>query len=349
VEIKDLAVTSGGANTTCTDGNCMSAIEYQGSYGKVTNNYITNWRDQAGIQFANSGLVWATRKAWGTISNNTIYNSQNGITAWGDHVTVTGNEVNRLRAFVNWNDCDYSRAWGNNITFRNNFFHGTVKSEISGAHVDCIQTWLYHGGTLTNLFFDKNWCADAHSSGMMQDPNSYNLNFTNNVVWPNGMTNATGILGSGAEVDAATGVTHIGNTYYGTSTGPYCASGVIGCVIKNNIVYNAGTYAWQCWGDCVEDYNLAYRSGSAIYNESPGHSGSSSWNPHTIHDINPLFVNTSNPLGADGLPFTADDGFRLQAGSPARGSGYGGVDIGAYQSVPVLLKIPLPPGGTNVR
>ena len=44
----------------------------------------------------------------------------------------------------------------------------------------------------------------------------------------------------------------------------------------------------------------------------------------------PGFVDIGNPLGADGVPFTADDGLRLRNDSKLRGSGYGGVDLGAY-------------------
>ncbi|MDO8646874.1 MAG: choice-of-anchor Q domain-containing protein, partial [Candidatus Diapherotrites archaeon] len=64
----------------------------------------------------------------------------------------------------------------------------------------------------------------------------------------------------------------------------------------------------------------------------------------------PKFINPSSPLGADGIPFTADDGFNIQSGSPAinngaslgystdiRGNAISGTpDIGAYefQAVP---------------
>lgn len=45
---------------------------------------------------------------------------------------------------------------------------------------------------------------------------------------------------------------------------------------------------------------------------------------------NPLFVDPSDPIGPDGLVFTADDGLRLLPGSPLLGTGEGGADIGAY-------------------
>jgi PKD repeat protein len=41
-------------------------------------------------------------------------------------------------------------------------------------------------------------------------------------------------------------------------------------------------------------------------------------------------VDINNPLGPDGIPFTADDGLRLLAESVLRGQGEDGVDLGAY-------------------
>ncbi|MGB1217810.1 MAG: right-handed parallel beta-helix repeat-containing protein, partial [Saprospiraceae bacterium] len=48
---------------------------------------------------------------------------------------------------------------------------------------------------------------------------------------------------------------------------------------------------------------------------------------------NPLFVNESDPDGADDIPGTADDGLRLHSCSPARDAGE---DYGANPNVPVL-------------
>ena len=64
-----------------------------------------------------------------------------------------------------------------------------------------------------------------------------------------------------------------------------------------------------------------------------------------LDGVDPLFVDVSSPLGADGLPFTADDGFNLMPGSPAIDAGAdagesfdirgvaiaGAPDIGAYE------------------
>ena len=49
-----------------------------------------------------------------------------------------------------------------------------------------------------------------------------------------------------------------------------------------------------------------------------------------IEAVDPLFVNPNDIVGPDGIPFTEDDGLRLQAGSPAIDAGENAVDMGAY-------------------
>ncbi len=78
-------------------------------------------------------------------------------------------------------------------------------------------------------------------------------------------------------------------------------------------------------------------------------------------DADPLFVNADNAIGPDGIWGTADDGLRLQTGSPAINAGDnnaipsgnttdlagvtriqdGTVDMGAYETVPEVLSVKL--------
>jgi hypothetical protein len=59
----------------------------------------------------------------------------------------------------------------------------------------------------------------------------------------------------------------------------------------------------------------------------PGFDEGESW----LNGGDPDFVDIANPLGADGVPFTADDGLRLRSTSKLIGAGIGGLSIGAYQ------------------
>ena len=61
----------------------------------------------------------------------------------------------------------------------------------------------------------------------------------------------------------------------------------------------------------------------------------------------PGFVDITDPLGPDGIPFTPDDGLRLKPGSKLRGAGFGGADLGAYTtegSSPSVGSLLLPNG-----
>lgn len=51
---------------------------------------------------------------------------------------------------------------------------------------------------------------------------------------------------------------------------------------------------------------------------------------HGVNGGDPKLADITSPVGADGIPFTLDDGLKPAADSPLCGAGYGGGDIGAY-------------------
>jgi hypothetical protein len=59
--------------------------------------------------------------------------------------------------------------------------------------------------------------------------------------------------------------------------------------------------------------------------------------PHGINGGNPQLRDVANPLGADGIPFTLDDGLKPLPTSPLCGKGEGGTDIGAYSCDPLKV------------
>ena len=324
---------------TCDNvsSQCYNGISIKGSYAKIINNYIYNWRGTFAI--GAEGLIWANRTSYVYIANNLIYHSQYGIIVWGDNWTVTGNEINRLYAytFEKYWDCDYMRVWGINLAVTNNFFHGTILSEVtapdglSTAHVDWLQTWSYHGGYLENLLFDRNMCWDAHEimvENQAATPLQTNWTISNNV-FANGLLTLDGYLGGGINIQGTANsyFTFINNTMYNTGGG--WGNHGTNSLCRNNvfyITYSKGTpYAWQFWDSTdSEDHNLAYAD--VLFGVEPRPpSNTDVWNQ------NPRFVNSSNILGPDGIPFTEDDGLRLQADSPAIAAGEGDVDIGAYE------------------
>lgn len=58
---------------------------------------------------------------------------------------------------------------------------------------------------------------------------------------------------------------------------------------------------------------------------------------HGINGGDPLLINIANPLGADGVPFTLDDGLKPTASSLLCGADENGADIGAYSCDPNVV------------
>ena len=118
-------------------------------------------------------------------------------------------------------------------------------------------------------------------------------------------------------------------------------------LIHNNTIYNFRYRpVFASCNDIVMRDNIIYNCGDGIYPFTPR------WGPMTTGTLdnnfyddppwpadanaivgNPLFLNPTNILGPDNLPFTADDGLQLQAGSPAIGAATNGGNVGAYASV----------------
>lgn len=270
------------------------------------------------------------------VKNNYIYRSAYGVWAVGQGWTVEGNEVERLIAYDD-GDNDYMRFFGSNHVFKRNYLHGTRESEICRpgwtgpfnpsecAHVDGFQTYNNNGEVVRNITFDGNFVSNFHQ-GVTAQNNSGNrtisgLVFRNNIFW--GGTSSDSYAGWGLDlrhlentivehnyfinVGSAVGMggTNTGiirnNIFNGTWSVPYEFDGQNNTTaVKggNNIIYksNQSVWCWQCGSVSVP---LA------------GDSVNSS-----IKMINP-----DSPLGADGKPFTADDGYHLQSGSPAIDAG----------------------------
>ena len=109
--------------------------------------------------------------------------------------------------------------------------------------------------------------------------------------------------------------------------------------IKNNLVMNVGGREITIGGgnkgtSSISDYNLAFdeSGGEIFYGFTSAADACTNYGLECNSvDEDSLFVDISDPLGPDGIPWTADDGLRLQEGSPAIDAGEGGSDIGAYE------------------
>jgi parallel beta-helix repeat protein len=266
------------------------------NYVEVVNNYFYN------LQYYGVVTNWNQKPQNTYVSGNKIYHSGAGIIL-GTNSLVENNEVERLYDYGQV-DADYSRFGEDNVTFRNNYFHGSLESEIDGSHVDCWQAFDTNGGYSHNILIENNSCSDAHEGLMISSfyANMSNITLRNNIF--------SNLWALGIAVQNVSRLTVIHNTFanifnFGISFRYLNATNE---VVKNNIFYNISDsyYAYEGAQISEGDYNLIYLA------NNPGVPG-----VHNLIGVNPMFVNPNNR------------DYRLQPGSPACNSGEGGTYMGA--------------------
>lgn len=250
------------------------------------------------------------------IIGNLIEGVQTGIFAYGNDWLIENNEVKGLKKHVSVADVDYSRFFGRNITFRGNWFHGTQFSEIGSGHVDGFQYYFW-GGRAHDVLIEGN-IVEGFTQGMMLEGNGTspsNLFIRNNVFVRGFGVFDGGDRSYGIIAQDIPGIVIHNNAFvnlksYGVlfehDQRSNVGSGTTGRV-ANNIFYNAGSnfdYRARNDGSSVTgQLNLMYLS-----------SRSSAPDPSDVFGIDPIFTDISNLVGADGVPFTADDGWHSVAG-----------------------------------
>ena len=283
-----------------------TAIEIEGDYVEIVDNYCFNVKGKA----IRGNLNKKPKGVY--IAKNHIYNSQMGIVIEGNSWLVENNEIELLYDY-GAGDCDYVRFFGDHNVIRNNYFHGTKKSDIGSAHVDCFQTWHNHPDrNARNILIENNKCFGFHQGFMGEvggRPDLINhITFKNNIFkftsdfYPSGY----GIFNKGIPYVAVINNNFIDIRYRAV----YMDDEAENAVVKNNIFYNCNlSYSFS--GSSSEgDYNLIYLTPN---NPNKG--------THDLIGVDPLFVNPDN------------NDFSLNPSSPAFGSGEGGSDIGAtFQS-----------------
>ncbi|MBI2676542.1 MAG: right-handed parallel beta-helix repeat-containing protein, partial [Candidatus Yanofskybacteria bacterium] len=276
---------------------------------------------------------WPQRPQNISVSNNRIYNSGAGIFASGDNWLVENNEVERLYRYSDSPDSDYARFFGSNITFKNNFFHGTLQSEIGASHVDCFQTFDTNDEYAQHILVENNTCYD-YAQGLMAEAkknrNSFDLTFRNNIFahsWAWGLS-----------VVAVTDVKVYNNVFADMKYhGVGFSDGATG-EVKNNIFYNAGS---NYWADAKT--NATVTGGYNILNKE------SYPKFKTATDIinDPLFVDAANNdfhLKSNSPAIdagTAISGFNYDKDGTTRPQGTAW-DIGAYETAGSVTPPPTP-------
>jgi hypothetical protein len=182
---------------------------------------------------------------------------------------------------------------------------------------------------------------------------------TNHLIQVRGdMDSLAGLAGNGKITSVNMAAT---NNYFTQPVTSYGANS--NSVFKNNIFYGCGrstsdndpSRGWYTIANRNQatsftiDYNFVSNLNYTPKAQgSPGNNDSFKfYEPNGINGGNPLFVNVADPVGPDGLIFTADDGLRLLAESPLLGEGEGGADIGAY-GVGAAITLPTAPSELSV-
>jgi Right handed beta helix region len=245
---------------------------------EIVDNYLHDIPGP-GIQMNWSGGPWDSIY----IGDNHVYHCQYGITVSGADILVENNDVERLFQFDTTGDCDYSRFFGDNITFRHNKFHGTVFSEVGSAHLDCWQTFDNNGEHAANIVWDGNWCSEC-DEGLMAEAsfhhNSHDFTFKNNIF---AHSAAWGLCVS----DGITGVNVFNNVFYDIKYfgAGFGGSYTSGAVVKNNIFS-------KCY-----DHAIIVNNGAAPVSEDYNIFNLSTCSPVASHDkynVDPHFVDSAN-------------------------------------------------------
>ncbi len=186
---------------------------------------------------------------------------------------------------------------------------------INGSHSDLIEQ-CWGGCEAGDLVFKRNLVWDSGSGGG-------NLVFTLDAHW--------------ASVDIAYNVfKDTYSVFQLTSRGAQR--------ISNNVFYNVfSTFGGSGSWEAVNNIFVAPADNTSIvWGDLPRYS---LWGPGTYGFFSgggtnlqgdPLFLDPTSVLGADGLPFTADDGFNLAAGSPAINKGKATVDTTDLRGNPIV-------------
>lgn len=279
------------------------------SYVDIVDNYFHDIPGQAINPNWSSGVTHNNIY----VANNKIYRVNQGIIARGNDWLVENNDIERLVG--TFYDADYTRFFGENITFRNNYFHGTTWQEICPAgltsfdsslcsHTDGFQTFAVNPGEyFKNVIIEGNIIrGDWYSQGIMLEGKAGTAD--NLIVRNNIFADAAswGIAAHGIANLQVLNNNFVNMLIHGVGFRAASDGTPTTGVVQNNIFYNGGTNYWKettCTGCTLTGgYNIITIEKHPYYKESTDLIG-----------VDPLFVNA---IGYD---------FHLQSGSPAKDKG----------------------------
>lgn len=128
-------------------------------------------------------------------------------------------------------------------------------------------------------------------------------------------------------------------------------------LVKNNLFVGCGsgrTPDLQGWYEFFGPLDTVTVDHNFVSGPPPAYAKKSGFNEGipALSGGDPGFVDITNPLGPDGLPFTEDDGLRLATGSKLRGAAGNGADLGAYNTFvapPEMERVVTAPGTLTLQ
>jgi len=218
-----------------------------------------------------------------------------------------GGMYNEASTALNITNCSFT----GNYVFSNSG-GGIHNVNSSSSIANCIFTTNWGGGaggglynqgsspSITNCIFIGN-SSNSNGGGIFN--NSFSTPAITNTTFVTNSSNAGGGMNNSSSSPTITNCTFYGNT--ASSTGGIMFNFQSSPVINNCVM----------WGNSSAISNISSTPTVSYSTVQGGHAGTGNLN------TNPLFVNTANIAGPDGIHRTADDGLRLQIGSPAINAG----------------------------
>ena len=314
-----------------------TAVQLRASYCEILDNYIHDMMVAVNGTVGKLSADGSTRDysavTHNRIAYNKVYHCEYGFILGGEEWLVENNEVSRLFMYApgnRYDDCDYTRFFGKGCIQRYNYYHGTFTSEIKGAHVDCIQTFMNNGGIAQDLIFEFNTCFDWGQGAMVESApyigSVRNWTFRHNI-YSSKLPTYKGAWG--LNIIQTPDVTIENNTFAGITwfgvglRGKESTNGQI----RNNIFCDVQRAVVD--GDSnftpakpVVEYNLTFKTAPLADEKN---------------------INGKEPMLVD----DESRDFRLKKGSPAIGAGKGGVTIGALEYPNVYYVDPRHPAAVD--
>lgn len=254
------------------------------------------------------------------IFNVTQRRTNYGFWVSGDDWTVENCEVDRIIKRESGGDADYGRVFGNRITFRRCFFHGTnIPSDIQPGHTDALQHYNQNGEVLKNLLVEDCVFTDVVQFFFLGNETG-NQNSMSDITIRNCVLWGTRFSSGGNSI-------YLGApswTLYAGKNGP-----VKNLVFENNTLTTSSNYLGVITGTTAKvRRNICAAIGTKLGSvwilegNSPSNidttGGNMHWNYNwrgemspssDILNVNPQFQGTAL-LGPSGNPWGADAGWR---------------------------------------